>query len=276
MIGDGRGRGPAGIPKVIHYCWFGGTPHPAFMQRCMRSWHRHLPDYQIVEWNESTFPLDQNRYAHEAYEAGKFAFVTDYVRLKVLYDHGGVYVDTDVEVVRSLDSFLRHEAFSGFEDPQHIPTAVMGSRAGNQWIGALLADYDRRAFVQADGSFDLTTNVTRITEITRKTFEVRLDNSRQEIPGILSLYPTDFFCPKSYRTGIISTTVNTHAIHHFAGSWRSEEQRRWARLSERVHRLLGVRVGGWVLAARSIWLTEGVVALPGRLARSLRRRMGGG
>lgn len=264
---------PGTIPKVIHYCWFGGRPHPESVVRCMDSWRRLLPDYRIIEWNETNFDVNSHDYTREAYAAGKFAFVTDYVRLKVLHAHGGVYMDTDVEVLKSLNRFLQHASFSGFEDENNIPTAVMGSQAGNEWMRLLLADYDGRHFTRADGTQDLTTNVSRITRTTQRQYGLPMDNAFHDVAGVLTLYPKDYFCPKSYSTGIITRTGNTHAVHHFSGSWRPEEWRSYKAAQGRLNRLFGTRVGGQLLAVRHVYLTEGMAALPGRVARGLQRRI---
>lgn len=261
------------IPKVIHYCWFGGQPHPAEMVRCMDSWRRVLPDYRIIEWNETNFDVDSHVYTREAYAAGKFAFVTDYVRLKVLYDHGGVYMDTDVEVVKRIDRFLAHEAFSGFEDARHIPTALMGSRAGNKWIELLLADYEGLHFRHSDGTLDEATNVSRITRTTVAEYGIPMDNAFHEVAETLTLYPSEFFCPKSYVTGVIARTPNTHAIHHFSGSWKPEERRAMKQAQARFNRWFGVRLGGVLLAVRNVYRAEGLAALPRRTARSLLSRL---
>jgi len=261
------------IPRVIHYCWFGKTPHPASVVRCMDSWRRVLPDYRIVEWNETNFDITSTDYTHEAYKAGRFAFVTDYVRLKALYDHGGIYMDTDVEVVKPLDSFLHHHAFTGFEDAANIPTAVMGSRAGNEWIRVLLEEYDGAHFTHPDGTHDFTTNVSRITRSTRDRFGISLDNSYQDVPNLFSIYPQEYFCAKSYGTGVVRRTKYTHTIHHFSGSWKPEEQRSRKAAQGRVNRLFGVRVGGLVLAMRNVYLSEGAAAIPKRVFRGLLRRV---
>lgn len=259
------------IPKVIHYCWFGMKPHPAFVVKCMDSWRRVLPDYRIVEWNETNTDLDANAYVREAYDAGKYAFVTDYVRLKVLHEHGGIYMDTDVEVVKRLDAFLQHDAFSGFEGDASIPTAVLGSRAGNEWIQALLGEYQHLHFTLANGTSDVTTNVTRITRYTSDHYSVLMDNSFQEIPGVLTLYPTDRFCPQDYETGIINRTPNTYAIHHFAGTWVRADRRESRAARVKLNRLFGTRLGGTLSAVRR--LVVAALALPGRVVRGLRRRI---
>lgn len=122
------------IPKIIHYCWFGGNNKPKSVRTCIDSWKLHCPDYEIIEWNESNFDINSNLYTKQAYDSKKWAFVTDFVRLKVLYDNGGIYMDTDIEVLKPLDIFLYHEAFSGFEWVDRIPTGIIGAKKHNEWI----------------------------------------------------------------------------------------------------------------------------------------------
>ena len=139
------------IPKVIHYCWFGGKPLPELARKCLASWKKFCPDYEIVRWDESNFDVACCDYVKEAYEAKKWAFVSDYARLKALVDNGGVYMDTDVEVIRPLDEFLRHEAFSGFEDDKMISTGIMASVKGFAPFAEMLADYHTRHFYRRRG-----------------------------------------------------------------------------------------------------------------------------
>ena len=122
------------IPKIIHYCWFGGNPLPPLALKCIESWKKYCPDYEIKIWDESNFDININKYATEAYEAKKWAFVSDVARLWVLYNYGGIYMDTDLEVIKPLDEFLYHKAFSGFEDEVNIPTGIIASEKNNNWI----------------------------------------------------------------------------------------------------------------------------------------------
>lgn len=209
------------IPKIIHYCWFGGNPLDDMAKKCIESWKRHCPDYEIKEWNESNFDVNSNIYVKEAYGAKKWAFVSDYVRLFALKEHGGIYMDTDMELLKKIDSFLDLPAFSGFENDNSIPTAIMGSEKDGEWISYLLSYYDDRHFVLADGRLDVTTNVTTITNMTQKKYSIALNNTYQLLDGVLALYPRDYFCPKNYETGKLETTKNTVCIHHFNGSWHS-------------------------------------------------------
>lgn len=207
------------IPKVIHYCWFGKGDKPALAIKCIESWKKYLPEYEIIEWNEDNFDLDKFPYARQAYDAKKFAFVTDVVRLYAMYNHGGVYMDTDVEVLKPLDSILEYEAVSGFETTNLIPTGLMASEKNSKIIGELLRDYDNRKFRNNDGTYNLVTNVIYITD-TLKKYGLILNNKFQTVAGFTFL-PSDYLCPKSVRDGKIHLTNHTLAIHHFAGSWHN-------------------------------------------------------
>ncbi len=206
------------IPKIIHYCWFGKGEKPKLAQKCIASWKKYLYDYEFIEWNEDNFDIRCNKYVEEAYSSKKYAFVTDYVRLFALYNIGGIYMDTDVEVLTNYDMFLHHKAFSGFESDGNVPTGMMAAEKGNKWIGDLLKYYNDKRFIYDDGSYNMTTNTTIITNYMVE-IGLRLDNSYQNFEGLVSMYPSDFFCPKDHRTGKIKLTHNSVCIHHFAGSW---------------------------------------------------------
>lgn len=207
------------IPKKIHYCWFGRGEMPDLAKKCIESWKKYLPEYEIKEWNEDNFDLSRYPYAKQAYENRKFAFVTDVVRLYALYTEGGIYMDTDVEVVKPLDSLLQYEAVSGFETTNLVPTGLMASEKGSAIIGELLSDYKGREFLNANGEFNLTTNVIYITDTLNK-YGLKLNNEFQTVNGF-TLFPWDYLCPKSVKDGKIYCTENTLTIHHFAGSWHS-------------------------------------------------------
>ena len=206
------------IPRIIHFCWFGRNQLPKSAHRYIASWRKFFPDYEIKEWNEDNFDINSNQYIREAYESRKFAFVTDYVRLYAIYMEGGIYMDTDVEVLKTLNPFLHHHAFSGFETDGNVPTGMMAGEKGSVWAKELLDMYDNRKFIMADGSFDMTTNTTVITKYMLGKGLV-LNNRYQDFPGLCTMYPAEFFCPKDHRTGKIKCTHNTVCIHHFAGTW---------------------------------------------------------
>lgn len=205
------------IPKVIHYIWFGGNPLTPLAEKCISSWREFCPDYEIVRWDESNFDDGGNRYFREAIEAKKWAFASDYARLKVLVENGGFYMDTDVEVLKPLDRFLSDEALSGFETESRVPTGLMACRDSFPLFARLLHDYDDRNFIKSNGQLDLTTNVTLITNACLEEGLV-LNGEKQTVAGF-TLYPKDWFCPKDHDTGRIELTENSHTIHHFDGSW---------------------------------------------------------
>lgn len=228
------------IPKVIHYCWFGKNPLPEMAKKCIGTWKKYCPDYEIIEWNEENFDIHYNDYVKEAYEAGKWAFVSDVVRLYVLVKYGGIYMDTDVEVIRSLDDLLQYEAVSGFESFNKIPTGLMASQMGNEFFKELLHDYDDAHFICKDGSYDTTTNVIRITEHCMK-YGLILNNCKQTINSF-TIFPSDYFCPKNYETKEIQLTKNTYVIHHFDGSWLSEEQKYALELKRKLKKFVSLEL----------------------------------
>lgn len=211
------------IQKTIHYIWFGGNPLPPIAQKCINSWKEKCPDYEIIEWNEKNFDVNQNLYTKEAFESKKWAFISDYVRLYVLYHYGGIYMDTDVEVLENLDNFLVYKAFSGFESSNAIPTGIIGAEKGNEIIKELLDDYNDRHFILENGKMDLTTNVTTITRYFKQKGLV-LNNTFQDYNGFI-FFPSEYFCPKDYKSGEINLTKNTITIHHFNGSWIPKSQK---------------------------------------------------
>jgi hypothetical protein len=225
------------IPKKIHYCWFGRGVLPVLGRKCIDSWKKFLPDYEIIKWDEDSFDVYSNRYVREAYENRKFAFVSDYVRLYALYHNGGIYMDTDVEVLKSLDKFLIHEAFSGFESPQHMPTGIIASVKGQHFIGELLSEYKDRYFIGPDGMFDTTTNVRAIT-VSALRYGLRLDGTKQTVNG-LTLYPPEYFCPYDDITGIKRITENSHCIHWFSKTWFDPTMRLRNRVTKIFHRFFG-------------------------------------
>tara|TARA_B110000090_G_scaffold209932_1_gene268820 strand:+ start:6729 stop:7451 length:723 start_codon:yes stop_codon:yes gene_type:complete len=212
------------IPKIIHYCWFGGNPLPNLALKCIASWKKHLPEYEIREWNEENFNLDEFPFAKEALEHKKYAFISDVCRLYALKTEGGIYMDTDVEVLRSLDIFLDKPAFSGFENDDFVPTGIMASVKNGLWVTELLKYYDDRSFIREDGQLDTISNTFIITGMMIKK-GVEMNNSFQEIKNYVTFYPNDYFCPKSYKTGSIDLTENSYCIHHFAKSWVSNSSK---------------------------------------------------
>lgn len=206
------------IPKIIHYCWFGKSDKPDIVKRCIESWNNILDDYKIIEWNEENFDIDQSDYVREAYENKKYAFVSDYARVSALYKHGGIYLDTDVEVFKKFDELLENDSFWGFEQGNYIATSTIGARKGNELIKAFLDSYEGKSFINEDGSFDELTNVAIITKILEQ-YGVKQNGEYKKIEGLATFYPQTYFSPYDYINCRKFITENTYCMHHFYKSW---------------------------------------------------------
>ena len=206
------------IPRIIHYCWFGGKEKPEIVKRCIKSWKDILVDYEIKEWNESNFDINSNLFVKQAYEAGKFAFVSDFVRVNALYNYGGIYLDTDVEVFKSFDDLLDNDSFWGFEEKNYIATSTIGCKKGNKLIKEFLSKYDDKKFIFENGQENLETNVSIVSEII-SSLGVEMNNKYQNIEGLATFYPQEYFSPYDYLNCYSKATSNTYAIHHFYKSW---------------------------------------------------------
>lgn len=215
------------IPKVIHYCWFGGNPLPNSAQKCIVSWRKYLPDYEIKEWNESNFDVNIIPYTAEAYKAKKYAFVSDYARFWILYKYGGLYFDTDVEVIKNMDDIIAKGPFMGCENeakagatPAQLgvaPGLGLGVNPGLGLYGEILNWYNTHHFITWTGVIEK--NVVDITtEILNKNGIEILDEGVLKSSGIL-IYPKEYFCPKDYITGEMNITDKTKSIHHYSATW---------------------------------------------------------
>ena len=228
------------IPKVIHYCWFGDKPISHDLRMCMNTWKEVLPDYTWRCWSEKDFDMSTIPWTKEAYDVKAMAFVADYVRLYALYHEGGIYMDTDVEVIRPLDNLLANKAFIGFEGTQWIGTNLMGAEPHNAFLQAFLEDYNHRNFTNPDGTLNQTTNVEEITSrfLTQHNL---VRNGKQQQVGDFTVYPTDYFSPYDYINGKVRTTANTYSIHWFSQSWIKRSK--WkTRLSQWWHRICGTQM----------------------------------
>lgn len=243
------------IPKIIHYCWFGGNPKPRLAKKCIRSWKKYCPDYEIVEWNEDNYDYQKCDFIREAYNAKKWGFVPDYARLDIIYNHGGIYLDTDVEVLRPFDPLLDCKGFIGFENDDYLALGLgFGAEAGNEIIKALLDSYEARHFTLPDGSYDQTPSPQN-DSLVLANMGVELNGTMQKKNGFVFL-PTEYLNPISFETGEKTITDNTFSAHWYAGSWTSLEQRRERKKNYFNHRCGKIKlrlriVGGRVL--RSIF-----------------------
>lgn len=213
------------IPKIIHYCWFGRGQMPELALKCIESWHKYMPDYKYKLWNEDNFDINCNQYVREAYEAKKYAFVSDYVRLYALYTEGGIYMDTDVEVLKPYDPLLGLTGFIGFEGTKYSPvgTGTIACMPQGEWAAEQLKSYEEIRFIQPDGTYDLLTNPFRITREMKKHGFIQ--NGKEQVYKDMHVFPVDFFCPRQ-TTGEIFFTENTYCDHHFMASW-TDAKKNW-------------------------------------------------
>lgn len=213
------------IPKIIHYCWFGGAPLPDRLIRCIESWRKFCPDYKIIRWDESNFDYHKYQYTEQAYQAKKWAFVSDVARLDVVYEYGGFYLDTDVELIKSLDALTKEKAFMGFEKGRLVNTGLgFGSEKGNPAIKANLNEYLNKTFLRLDGSFDLTACPV-VTTKCLESFGLQRRDVLQDL-GVIKIFPTEYFAPMLLVGDHAEILSNTFSIHHYQGSWTTEKEKR--------------------------------------------------
>ncbi|MDO4978951.1 MAG: glycosyltransferase [Candidatus Saccharibacteria bacterium] len=206
------------IPKRIHYCWFGGKDKPKSVQKCIRSWKKFCPDYEIIEWNEQNYDVNKNKYTKGTYGAGKFAFLSDYVRLDVIYNEGGIYLDTDVELIKGLDDLLDCTGYIGLEDPGLVNTGQgFGAVKKHSFIKKNKEYYEKKNFFK-NGKFQKEL-CTRISSDLLKKEGMTAEDKVQEVAG-MRILPTDYFCPLKVGTSELKMTENTYSIHHFDSTWK--------------------------------------------------------
>lgn len=226
------------IPKVIHYCWFGKGEKTRAMLNCIESWKKFCPDYTVIEWNEDNFDVGCIPFTEQAYRAGKWAFVADYARLKIVYENGGIYFDTDVELIRGIDELLCLEAFAGFQPDGYVATGLgIGAKKGQKMIGEMMLDYHKRSFDESAKDLLSVSCPVINTEVLKK-FGLMTDGSMQTVEG-LTVFPPEYFAPKDSETYITRITENTYSIHHYDATWKNKH----ALLKQRVIRT-AVRIMG--------------------------------
>ena len=215
------------IPNIIHYCWFGHNLKSELIEKCIESWRKFCPDYEIKEWNEDNFDYTQCQYAADAYKEKKWGFVSDYARLKIIYEFGGIYLDTDVELLKSLDSLLEDSAVMGFENERHVNSGlIIMAESHNSIIKSMYELYYTQSFYNKDGTLNMIACPKYNTEVLVR-YGLQQNNTKQTVTdGVsqISVFPTEYFCPVDFESGDNSFTENTYTIHHYAGSWFDDFQ----------------------------------------------------
>lgn len=215
------------IPKRIHYCWFGKGKKPQIVKKCIRSWEKKCPDYEIIEWNESNFDINCNKWCQLAYEEKKWAFVSDYVRLKVLWEYGGIYMDTDVELLKPLDDFLVYKCFLGFQHETFVSNGlIIGAEKNHVFVKENMEIYENLVFRNEKDSYKLKVCQEYTTEILQNKGLIVPCDGKIQIVRDVYVFPPDYFCPYDHRTNTMHQTKNTVSIHHFASSWWDNKRKK--------------------------------------------------
>lgn len=219
------------IPKKIHYCWFGGGKKSELIERCIDSWKKYCPDCEIIEWNESNYDITKNQYMYQAYKAKRWGFVPDYARLDIIYNHGGIYLDTDVELIKNIDKLFELDGFMGFEQNMDangfFPVNTgqgFGAKPGNDLIKQMRDLYNDLSFYEDDGKLNLQPSPYYNTLVLKKNGLVP-DNTKQTVADI-TVFSSEYMCPINWKNQKCIKTENTFSIHHFNGSWLSDEEKK--------------------------------------------------
>ena len=228
------------IPKTINYCWFGKGKKSKLIEKCIKSWKKNCPDYKIIEWNEDNFDINCNKYVKEAYDNKKWAFVSDYVRLYAVYNQGGFYLDTDVELLKSLDDLREYESIFAFENDEKINTGIgFGAVQGSRIVKEILDSYDNISFKKSDGTLDLTPCTHRNTKTLNELFGNVVKYKNKVVDNVIFL-DKEFFCPFNAITGVMKKTENTYGIHWYNASWRSKKINFREKILRPIKRIVGV------------------------------------
>lgn len=230
------------IPKIIHFCWLSGDEYPELIQKCIDSWKEKLPDYEILCWDTNRFDINGCQYTREAFAEKKYAFASDYIRLYALYHFGGIYLDSDIEVIKSFDTLLDQKAFTCFQKmSMTLSPWIIGCEKGNPIVKEFLDYYQDRSFYDASGKMDLTPNPYPFTRICRK-YGLLLKDEEQNL-GSITVFPHDYFCPYSPSNGQLEITDNTYTIHYFNAEWMSEAQKKRRKRKQEVTQKYGKYIG---------------------------------
>lgn len=247
------------IPKKIHYCWFGGNPLPELAVKCISGWKKFCPDYEIIEWNETNYDVTKNEYMRQAYENKKWGFVPDYARLDIIYNNGGIYLDTDVELVKPLDPLLELDAFAGVEqNSEYVALGLgFGAKPNHPAIKALRDYYNEISFAE-NGAL----NLTPAPQVNYKVF---CDMGYEFLPEIhecggITVFPAEYFCPIDYDTGKLCLTENAFSIHHYTATWYDEAQKYALKLKRKFVRFLPHKVAAILATTIAKARCEGIGA----------------
>lgn len=266
------------IPKVIHYCWFGGKALPDSVLKCIESWKKCCPDYEIKQWNEENYNYKNHIYTKEAYEAKKWAFVSDYARLDIIYNNGGIYLDTDVELIKSLDELLLNKCFLAIEQPSHLIATGLGFGAeqGNESIKEMLDEYKGAHFKLAEGIYDTTIPCPTRNTAPFYKYGFNLEIDKPVNLGGAMVFPPEYFCPFERKINELKITEKTFSIHHYDSSWISDEEKELTEIIkeyEKSHSAIKTKIYKTQLESRAKYGSANPVALIKTIAFKIKKKI---
>jgi mannosyltransferase OCH1-like enzyme len=229
------------IPKIIHYCWFGGKPMPENDAAYVEGWKRILSNYQFILWNEQNFDINTVLFTQQVANVKKWGFIVDYIRAWAVFHYGGIYLDTDVELLKPLDDLLvDNRCFGGFENERFVnPGSIFAGEKGCCIAKEIMNFYSTYNFIQNDGKLNLTPSPKILTEILLKHGFVQNGTYQILTEGIFTAYPIDYFCPLSFKTGQLKITENTYSIHHYDGTWLSKIEKKYITIRYKIFKQFG-------------------------------------
>lgn len=262
------------IPKVIHYCWFGHGEMPEHNKQCIETWRKYCPDYEIIEWNEDNYDITAIPYMQEAYASKRWGFVPDYARMDIIYNYGGIYLDTDVELIKSLDSLLNYSAFAGIEaETNHVAFGLgFGAEKGCVLLKELCDHYKTLHFLDANGIPDLTPNPLITSEYLHQHKNYVANPNEIYVLDNVTIFPPEYFCPLNYFSTKLSITKNTFSIHHYDASWKTLSEKHEETEYRRFIKLFGEKYGELLFQVYKSLSTQGIVATAKKAIGHLKQR----
>jgi len=258
------------IPKIINYCWFGGNPLPDSAKKCIESWEKYCPNYKIIKWDETNFNINCCQYVKQAYEAKKWAFVSDFARFEILFNNGGIYFDTDVELIKPIDDIVEKGPFMGIEKLNNVaPGLGMATYAGHPFFKEIIDIYKNINFIDEAGNYNMKTIVEYTTELLKK-YGLEEKSIIQNVYGIY-VYPIEYFSPKNVDTLALKITENTYSIHHFDGSWLNEEGKYCLKLKKKYVKFMPKKFAGRLAYFNAIVKYRGLKVALSELIKRFKR-----
>lgn len=242
------------IPKIIHYCWIGQNEMPERDKKNIEQWRILCPDYTFMFWNEQNYDITKNQYMREAYEKKKWGFVPDYLRLDIIFQYGGIYLDTDVEMCKRMDELLENSAFACFENKENVNLGSgFGAMPNNPIIKEMLNYYEDKHFVNPDGTLNSTPSPALQTEVLKR-HGLCCDNKYQKLDGI-TIYPSEVLSPLDFTTGELKKTSKTVSIHWYNASWYDENERKTLERVRKINKRFGKCIGKRIIQGMNIYST---------------------